>query len=98
MDHGDGAYRDAPTLDLPDSPCVIRTVLAYPATIAAPACLTWSRNEVPPTAVPSIQRGEMPSEWATCTGPGELTVAIPSTSLVVRPASASALRAASRCS
>jgi hypothetical protein len=66
--------------------------------MAAAACRTCSRKDVPPTPVPSIQRGTMPSEWATWTGPGLETVAIPSMSLVDRPASASALSAASRCS
>src|SRR6266568_2941593 len=98
IDDGDGANLAAPTLDLPDSPWVISTVLAWPAMIAAAACLTCSRNDVPPTPVPSIQRGTMPSEWATWTGPGELTVAIPSMSLVVRPTSASVFSAASVCS
>jgi hypothetical protein len=40
----------------------------------------------------------MPSAWATWTGPGEETVAMPSMSFMVRPASATALRAASMCS
>ena len=40
----------------------------------------------------------MPSACATCTGPGALTVAMPSMSRMVRPASATALTAASRCS
>ena len=85
IEDGDGAYLAAPTLDRPDSPCVISTVLAYPALIAAAACLTCSRKDVPPTAVPSIQRGTMPSECATWTGPGALTVAIPSMSLTDKP-------------
>ena len=40
----------------------------------------------------------MPSACATWTGPGALTVAIPSMSRMVRPASATALPAASMCS
>src|SRR5580692_5658906 len=96
-DDNPGAYRAAPTLDRPDSPCVISTVLAWPAAIAAAACLTCSRNEVPPTPVPSIQRGVIPSAWATWTGPGALTVAMPSMSRSDKPASATAFTAASRC-
>ena len=88
----------APTRDRPDSPCVIRTVLAYPARIAATACRTCSRNEVPPTPVPSIQSGVMPRACATWTGPGEETVAMPSMSRSDRPASATAFSAPSRCS
>src|ERR1700683_2156586 len=65
--------------------------------MAAAACLTCSRNEVPPTPGPSIQRGVMPSACATCTGPGALTVAMPSMSLKDKPASATAFTAASRC-
>ena len=91
-------HRPAPILDRPDSPCVISTVLAWPAAIAAAACRTCSRNEVPPTAVPSIQRGVIPSAWATCTGPIELAVAIPSMSFRDRPASVTAFTAASMCS
>ena len=52
--------------------------------MAAAACLTCSRNEVPPTPVPSIQRGTMPSACATWTGPGAETVAIPSMSRVAQ--------------
>ena len=53
---------------------------------------------MPPTAVPSIQVGVMPSACATWTGPGWATVAMPSMSLIVRPASAIAFLAASMCS
>src|SRR6266496_1569890 len=70
-------YGVAPTRDRPDSPWVIRAVLAYPARMAATACRTCSRNEVPPTPVPSIQPGVIPSAWATWTGPGAETVAMP---------------------
>ena len=91
-------YREAPTRDRPDSPWVISTVLAYPARMAAAACRTCSRNEVPPTPVPSIQRGVMPSACATWTGPGADTVAMPSMSRSDRPASATAFSAPSRCS
>src|SRR5271169_5637817 len=95
-DGADAASRNgaAPTRDRPDSPWVIRTVLAYPARIAATACRTCSRNEVPPTPVPSIQSGVMPRACATWTGPGALTVAMPSISRVVSPASATAFTAA----
>jgi len=98
---GDDAPRrngEAPTRDRPDSPCVISTVRAYPARMAAAACRTCSRNEVPPTPVPSIQDGVMPSACATCTGPGAETVAMPSISRSDRPASATAFSAPSTCS
>ncbi len=84
--------------DLPDSPCVISTVVAWPAAMAAAACRTWNRNDVPPTPVPSIHLGVMPSACATWIGPGADTDAMPSMSAKPRPASAIALRAPSTCS
>ena len=53
---------------------------------------------MPPTPVPSIQSGVMPRAWATWTGPGAETVAMPSMSRSDRPASATAFRAPSTCS
>ena len=53
---------------------------------------------MPPTPVPSIQRGVMPSACATWTGPGAETVAMPSMSRSDRPASATAFSAPSTCS
>jgi hypothetical protein len=91
-------HREAPTRERPDSPWVIRTVRAYPARMAATACRTCSRNEVPPTPVPSIQSGVIPRACATWTGPGEATVAMPSMSRSDRPASATAFSAPSICS
>src|ERR1700735_4385163 len=62
--------------------------------MAAAACRTCSRNEVPPTPVPSIQDGVMPSACATCTGPGADTGAMPSMSRRARPAWGTAVQRA----
>ena len=86
----------APTLDRPDSPCVMRTVSQYPAAIAATACPTWMRKDPPPTAVPSIQRGRMPRYSVSCATETP-AVATPSMSSRVSPASSSALNADSAC-
>ena len=48
-----GARPGTPLRERPDSPCVISTVLAWPAVIAAAAWRTCSMNDVPPTAVVS---------------------------------------------
>src|SRR5258708_4985556 len=75
---GAGSKCAAGILGRPAWPGVIRTGLAYAGMIAAAACRTCSRNDVPPTPVPSIQRGTMAREGQIWTGAADLTVAIPS--------------------
>ena len=64
--------------------------------MAAAAWPTCMRNEPPPTAVPSTQRGVMCRYSEICAGVAP-AVAMPSTSSSVNPASARASRAASAC-
>src|SRR5436190_14814606 len=86
----------APTRLLPDSPCVISTVLHRPSLIAAAAWRTCSMNEQPPTDVPSAYVGLMPRYQASSVGLFP-AVAAPSMSDGFRPPSAMACSAASAC-